>query len=168
MGRTIMLKMYGGSAWQRKHGIGMARWYASQYIPVGISANISLHVRSKRIDNAYVGDCDVARNGTDTTPWLIRITVVAGVGCSKYQFLSRLAHELVHSKQFVTNEFAKTPNGVRFRRKFLSDTYIDDNYRDTPWEIEAVGSEYSVVSKYCINADIENDVFKYSLLRRMP
>lgn len=163
-----MLRMYGGSAWQRKHGIGMAKWYISQHILTGVNANISLHIKSRRIDNAYVGNCDVVRVGTDATPWFIRITVVAGVGCSRYQFLSRLAHELVHTKQFVGNELTKTPNGVRFRREFLSDAYISDNYRDTPWEIEAVGSEYSVVSKYCINVDIEDIVFKYSLLRRMP
>lgn len=70
-------------------------------------------------------------------------------------FLTVLAHELVHVKQYAKGELKDyMMNGFcRWQGKVINAEDVD--YYDHPWEIEAYGREKSVMHNYlkeCVNA----------------
>ena len=165
----MLLRMYKGTKWQKEHTIALIKWFVHKNVPVQTSKflNISVHVQSKQIDNASVGMCEVVRDREGSDPWFIRVTVVSGVGTSKYQYLARLAHEMVHVRQYVTRTLSENAGGTRYKCQHFSNEAIEEDYCGMPWETEAVGSEFPLVREYCLFMGIQPEVLPYSLVRRM-
>ena len=84
--------------------------------------------------------------------------------------ISILGHEMVHLKQYATNELKDhiiimTDDGIKFVGKWKNEIWepkeLDDPYFDSPWEIEAHGlqaslhykwdTRYDPEKKWCIN-----------------
>jgi len=65
-----------------------------------------------------------------------------------------LAHEMVHIKQYATGElreYIRYPNILKYRKQYfnIDETYNnDDEYYDSPWEIEAYGREYGLYVRF--------------------
>jgi hypothetical protein len=61
----------------------------------------------------------------------------------KRQTLLTLAHEMVHVKQYASNELKDyvKENKVRWKNDLYNSDYEDPCYWDYPWEIEAHGRE---------------------------
>jgi hypothetical protein len=57
-----------------------------------------------------------------------------------------LGHELVHTKQYMNNElFDYVSGAVRYRGEhFDYDVHDEENYYNSPWEIEAYGREWGL------------------------
>jgi hypothetical protein len=74
------------------------------------------------------------------------------------KLLETLAHELVHVKQYVRNELGikslvLTKGGrMKFTTKWMGEVWVpkgnEDDYFDTPWEIEAFGREQGLANRY--------------------
>ena len=64
--------------------------------------------------------------------------------------LITLAHEMVHVKQWATDEmyeYVNSPKMVRFKGEKI---HTDDmNYWDYPWEIEAYGRQLGLFIRFC-------------------
>lgn len=62
------------------------------------------------------------------------------------RILQCLAHEMVHVKQYAKGElkFHERRNIVTFQRE----QYLDDNYWESPWEIEAYGREVGLYQNF--------------------
>jgi hypothetical protein len=63
--------------------------------------------------------------------------------------LRTLAHEMVHVKQFATNElydYTLATNHTRFRDEIYEHSVI--RYKEQPWEIEALTSEVPLVRAF--------------------
>lgn len=53
-----------------------------------------------------------------------------------------LAHEMVHIKQYVLGELDEThPSGTVWKGQLFIETGKDQDYWESPWEIEAYGKE---------------------------
>jgi hypothetical protein len=62
-----------------------------------------------------------------------------------------LAHELVHVKQYLNNElFDYVAGGVRYKGTYFDASKLtsDEEYYDSPWEIEAYGREHGLVEMF--------------------
>lgn len=68
-----------------------------------------------------------------------------------------LAHEMVHVKQYAKNELSKqyrlARGGLRIASKWHGEWWDpkkkEDEYWDSPWEIEAYGREVGLMHKWC-------------------
>lgn len=61
--------------------------------------------------------------------------------------VSKLAHELVHVKQYITGELKHGKNNITLWKGEKYDEKITD-YWDLPWEIEAYGREVGLYTRY--------------------
>lgn len=62
-----------------------------------------------------------------------------------------LAHELIHVKQYLNGEmFGYVSGDVRYRGEIFSaqDICDEENYYNTPWEIEAYGREHGLCNLF--------------------
>jgi len=108
----------------------------------------------KRLTDKLVIDYyfrDIDDSGTcfaidaDTYPRHFEIEIKSGLG--RLDILSVIAHELVHVKQFARRELIQP--GLKVA-KYLGKEYQteDLNYWDLPWEIEALGREIGLFTRY--------------------
>lgn len=61
--------------------------------------------------------------------------------------LSVLAHEMVHIKQFVTGQMSSVGDTVIWEGVSYKET-TEDEYWDSPWEIEAFGRQLGLYIRY--------------------
>lgn len=118
-------------------------------------------------DDIKVDVCMVPKDGMDSglrayaenldykkkAPKRFRITMPANSG--NVPSLRRLAHEMVHVKQWYTGEMrddyeAMTTFWAKSKKTFIRDETDPDalSYWDWPWEIEAHGREVGLVEQY--------------------
>lgn len=65
--------------------------------------------------------------------------------------LRDLAHELVHVKQYLNNEmFGYVSGDIRYKGEIFTAQHMSDeeNYYNTPWEIEAYGREQGLYNLF--------------------
>lgn len=162
----MRLSIYNGTEWQKKHSKSFGRWYIHNYIPKIIRPKLSVSVvlcpnrdvwkrtATDKRDLAYCEYMDMDRSlGKEHC----KISLYSPHNLLYYKFMTRLAHEFVHVKQYVTHELKDHSSYTVFRKqKFVDETNI---YWNLPWEVEAMGFEYGLIKMYCEEAGIKNEVF---------
>ena len=78
-------------------------------------------------------------------------TIFLNTKYSRKKQLSSLAHELIHVKQFITEELGGTweVDGELFTKWYgmdVSEKYV--YYTDLPWETEAFGRQFGLYKRY--------------------
>lgn len=79
-------------------------------------------------------------------------TITLNTRYSKRHQLCSIAHELVHVKQFITEELGatgETEDGEKFTRWYnakVSEKFC--YYHDLPWEVEAFGRQYGLYKRF--------------------
>ena len=64
--------------------------------------------------------------------------------------LKILAHEMVHVKQYATNQLKEKKVNNKVVTTWMGKIYDDTFYWDQPWEIEAYGIENGLLAKFLI------------------
>lgn len=168
----MRLSIYYGTEWQKKHAKGFGRWYVHNYIPKGVRRKLSVSVvlfpnidswKRTATDKHDLAYCEYLDEDRSLGKEHCRISLYSPHNLLYYKFMSRLAHEFVHVKQYVTHELKDDSNGTSFRKqKFKDDSTL---YWNQPWEIEAMGFEYGLIKMYCDEAGIKNEVFTREVKR---
>lgn len=121
------------------------KWMLPALIGSRLTKNIDLHVRFVPNLGDCVGDCDWIDNNANPRQFLIRVSSSQ----SERQQLITLAHELVHLKQFVTNEmfdYAGVGELTRWKQRVIDPNRIA--YRNLPWEKDAMKMQGVLVKEY--------------------
>ena len=130
------INIKGGSRSQRKYATSMIEFVANKFLSRMSYIKINLHIKDIK-DDAYgyaiPSDCS-----DDARPREFDIEVHSKLKLRK--FLTTLAHEMVHVKQFAKGElYESTVQGKhRWHGQWLAK---EPDYYDQPWEIEAAGRE---------------------------
>lgn len=68
-----------------------------------------------------------------------------------YELMRSLIHELIHVKQYATNQMYDYVNGnVRYDGKVYEDAIDYEAYWDNPWEIEAYGRTEGTLAMFLL------------------
>lgn len=166
----MRLAVYHGTTWQQKHARGFLKWYANGYIVPSIRSPAAITVINHPTRAQWVragnepkdhGYADPIEEDFETGYRNVRIQLFAPKNLGKYQYMTRLAHECVHAKQFILGELKWTNYGARFNNeKFYQDE--DGNmgeYWTIPWEVQAMGFEIGLVRLYSKQADVYSEIF---------
>lgn len=136
--RMIKISIEGGTAKQRDLGEGALRYFVKVLMPRKRSLSIDLQIKNL-IKDDVAGLCEhMGRN---------EVLIESHSRGTLYDYISFLAHESIHMKQFVTGEL-KTVN-----RKDLwhGEDFTDVAYRKQPWEIEAWNGQHELAKDFIKN-----------------
>jgi len=129
-----------------------ARFFANQLMHPRMVQNIQLDIELyNKLD--VNGEC-VSEDDTKNPRWFtinLRKKMPEGE-----DMLQILAHEMVHVKQYAKNELSKqmrmTRRGIGIGSKWHGEWWNakakEDEYWDSPWEIEAYGREVGLIHKW--------------------
>ena len=134
----ISISIEGGTAKQRDLGEDAIRFFVKTLMPRKRSLKIDLQIKNL-IKDDVAGLCEhVDRN---------EVIIQSHSRGTLYDYISFLAHESIHMKQFVTGEL-KTVN-----RKELwhGEDFTDVAYRKQPWEIEAWNRQHELAKDFIKN-----------------
>lgn len=135
-----------GCGRENRKGIQCAiEWMLTALLGKRLTANIELRVQFLSELEGSVGDCEWIDNNIAPRKFLIRISQSQ----SKRQQLITLAHELVHLKQFATNQlfdYAINSDLSRWQRRKIDSTKYA--YRDLPWEQDAYTAQQFLFHAY--------------------
>lgn len=160
----MRLVIYHGTTWQRENARRFVRWYTNTFMPGNVVAGLHLQVNLPAKDvpdlNGDYGIClyDLERSSIGLER--CKVIVRSPKNISHYKFLSRLAHECVHVKQYTTHELKDVAHGNIFKKVRYEDGSMIDEQWSAPWEVEAFGSETYLTSEYARAFDMESDIFK--------
>lgn len=161
----MRLSIYHGTDWQRKHTKEFGKWYVCNYIPKNLHSKLFVNIvlydsvkvwTSVAADRKDVAYCEYIKKDRLLDKEHCKITLYSPRNLLYYKFLTRLAHEFVHVKQYVTHELKDYSNSVVFKKQKFSGEML---YWNQPWEIESMGHEYGLLKLYCEEAKIKNEVF---------
>lgn len=117
--------------------------------------------RNKKLDNE--GEC-ADEDGVKNPRWFT-ITLRGKRGDDP---LTRtLAHEMVHVKQYIRNELGKEMTvskgkgfsiATKWKGEYWTPAQHEDEYFDSPWEIEAYGREVGLYHKWTLHREEEKKV----------
>lgn len=100
-----------------------------------------------------MGDAWVEVDGRYPKEFVIRLDS----GMPMRDFLETAAHELVHVKQWATNQmkdYDRDEEITRYNSKKINTAKVD--YWDLPWEIEAHGREAGIFIRWVKHAGLQN------------
>jgi hypothetical protein len=124
---------------------------------VGCNLKIAL-IPNLLISEGIHGDCDrVAGEDDDSLPTKFEIRADAYLGIE--DLLRTIAHELVHVKQYMLGEMYEDLFGaitVFNGKSYSNSNSDDDNYWDSPWEIEAYGREEGLYRRFIIEKKLKD------------
>ena len=106
--------------------------------------DIRLEIKRK-MDEDYLGCCYHLSKGRPSY-FLIELLYNKDI----YSMVSKLAHEMVHVKQYITGELKHKGSSISVWKGEVFDEKITD-YWDLPWEIEAYGREVGLYTRYFNN-----------------
>ena len=131
-----MINIYikGGTKTQQRVTDEAARVFIKQLLPRKRTLNIDITIRNTLKENA-VGYC----THEDRDQFHIELHNRGNL----FDYLSFLAHELVHVKQYSNRELVKYC--------WMGVDYFDVAYSKLPWEKEAWSSQYPISKKYIKN-----------------
>jgi phage-related protein len=135
------------SAFDRKV-IKMATvFYANQLMSPRLAKSLDIKINIHHDYNnqtGFLGDVVPLDEGENPRPKEFEINLDRQYRLKK--ILISLGHEMVHVKQYAKCElkFHDTKDVVTFQKK----KYKDDNYWESPWEIEAYGREPGLWQKF--------------------
>jgi len=169
----MRLVVYNGTSWQRKHAKGFGNWYVHNYIPKHIHSKLSVSIvlcgimedwKKVATDKNDLGYCEYFEEDRLLGSEHCKITLYSPKNLLYYRFMTRLVHEFVHVKQYVTHELKDYSNGTRFKKQQFQDDETSI-YWNMPWEVEAMGNEYGLVKLYSEQAKIKKEVFTTQVKR---
>lgn len=158
----MRLIVYHGTPWQRENTRRFVLWYTKRFIPKSVQARLYVQVRIDVKDVPELGGdqgvCEYLDEDCSLGWEHCKIDVLAPPNVTFYKFLSRLAHECVHVKQYATHEMKFLSKGVLYRK-----VKYDDSAPDMPWvaewEVAAFGMEVYLVNEYASAFNIQSSVF---------
>lgn len=133
-----------------KELIEAANFFADILLGPKLSKNIKLRIVVKN-HLGVLGECEALDR--TRSPREFQITLLK----RNEHIISTLAHELVHVKQFARNELGKMwevetffgPSCVaKWQGSDWSAKQREDDYYDSPWEIEAYGREVGLYHRW--------------------
>lgn len=129
-----------------------AEFFANLLMDPRMVRNIQLDIeRNSKLD--VEGEC-CDEDGNRNPRWF---TITLRDKKDDDDLVKTLAHEMVHVKQYAKNELAKQlrvsrGNGFRLATKWKGEPWMpkskEDEYWDSPWEIEAYGREVGLYHKW--------------------
>jgi hypothetical protein len=138
----MQLTIQNGNKWQRFHTRKFVKWFVKKYLSDGVSKKLSIDVlisKDKKDTDGNQGLCQkVSRSEFE-------LTILAQEEIPLEGFLTLLAHEMVHVKQYAKGELIDNGLATKFLNKSYRESY---NYWESPWEIEAHGRERGLVTMY--------------------
>lgn len=153
-----MAKVYtrGGSASQKKYLHSLTE-YALPLIMSKRLAN-TLEITYKIVPNLYtkydiMGDAWSQDDGRYPKDFIVRLDGSLPLR----DFLETASHELVHVKQWATNQmrdYGYNEEITRYNSKKINTSKVD--YWDLPWEIEAHGREVGIFIRWVKHAKLQN------------
>lgn len=168
----MRIAVYGGSTWQKKHSKGFARWYVHNYIPKNIHSKLSVSICLYENQKSWkktspskddIGYCEYIEEDKLLGNEHCKITLYSPKSLLYFKFLTRLAHEFTHVKQYVTHELKDYSSCTVFKKQKIKDDSVI--YWNLPYEIEAMGNEYGLTKLYCEEAKIKHEVFTTEVKR---
>ena len=151
-----MTKVYtrGGSTTQKKYLHEITHFA----LPLMMSKRLAntLEINYKIINNLYskediLGDAWSDEEGRYPKSFVIRLDA----NLPMREFLETAAHELVHVKQWATNQMREYSNQdeiTAYNSKKINTAKV--NYWDLPWEIEAHGREVGIFVRWVKQAKL--------------
>ena len=156
----INTRTWGGTADQRKATNSIARWSAHKLMTKrmanSLSVNIAL-VKDLFVKEGSYGDVEVLDENA-RRPKKFKIRVDSSMAMRP--LLTTIAHEMVHIKQYATEEMKGLSRRTSFipMTKYRGELFVDHmNYWEQPWEIEAHGWERGLFEMWAE----ANDIFKH-------
>ena len=131
---TINIYIKGGTKTQQRVTDEAARVFIKQLLPRKRTLNIDITIRNTLKENA-AGYC----THEDKDQFHIEVHNRGNL----FDYLSFLAHELVHVKQYTNRELVKYC--------WMGIDYFDVAYSKLPWEKEAWSAQYPMSKKYIKN-----------------
>ena len=125
------------------------RFYASMLMSTRLMNALDITVVYKSLDPGI--DAEISADNKNPPR---SFDVLCRPNFSRRKTLIRLAHEMVHIKQYATGElkeYIRFPNLMKYRGEQynMNDTWEgDDDYYDSGWEIEAFGREYGLYIRF--------------------
>jgi hypothetical protein len=134
----ILIDIEGGTKTQKNIAEEAVRFYIKKLMPRKRSLIIDLKIRNLLKDD-LAGLCErVDKN------YFILETHHRG---NLYEFLSYLAHEVIHLKQYATGEL----NTSGKKELWNGEDHTDTPYRKQPWEVEAWSNQHALAKDYIKN-----------------
>ena len=130
----ILISITGGTKSQRKLTERAARYMIRELLPR--KKNLVLDVSIQNIKEKAMGYCDYVERDT------FELTVHNK--CSLYEYVSTIAHELTHLKQYAKGELVTKIRKVYWKGEDMSDV----PYSKQPWEKEANRVESDLAKKF--------------------
>lgn len=131
----ILISLRGGTKTQRNLTEDAARYFIKQLLPRHRSLSVDIHIHNILKEDA-AGYCLQVNRKEFEIELHNRGTL--------YEYLSYLAHELVHLKQYALGE-------LRFKymkQYWMGEDMTGLNYNKQPWEVEAWDLQYKLVKEY--------------------
>lgn len=124
------------------------KWMIDHLLGSRLAKNLQIDVNIKRLRNMR-GEC--TWSDSHHRPRSFTISVSSTL---RYEsFLTTLAHELIHVKQYVKGElkdYVKYPGACKWKSKRIHYDYDYYTHPTFPWEIEAYGYQSALYCKYLI------------------
>ena len=134
----ITISIEGGTKNQRNLGENALRFFTKKLMPRKRSLKIDLQIHNL-IKDDVAGLCEqMGRN---------EVLIESHSRGTLYDYISFLAHESIHMKQFVTGEL-KTVNR---RELWHGEDFTDVPYKKQPWEVEAWGGQHELAKEFIKN-----------------
>jgi RNAse (barnase) inhibitor barstar len=131
-----------------------ARFFAQKLMHTRMVENLEIEIKKDR-NLDCLGECDCVSNTRN--PRVFKI-VLKGAGSTK-DLLRTLAHEMIHVRQYAKNELGsyrdvvvtrgtKLKTATKWKGEWWTPKRDQDEYFDSPWEIEAYGVEPGLWHKW--------------------
>lgn len=129
-----------------------AEFYATLLMTKRMVESIELNIEFRnKLDDDAEGYCQYLDNYGGVKSFEIELEKYNPID----SVLTTLAHEMVHLKQFATNELSNShvPAHIsKWQGRSVNEKLVD--YWDLPWEIEAHGREKGLFFRFCDRVDI--------------
>ena len=135
----------------RKEAKFSTKFMSSLIMSRQLMENLSIYIEftgnciDSETGNQIQGDCIWMDDNAYPREFKIRLNSTT----RKKKQLLALAHELVHVKQYASNEMkdvVRGPTNTKWKKEFIREEKMD--YFDLPWEIEAYGRENGMYIRY--------------------
>jgi hypothetical protein len=134
----ILISITGGTKTQRDLGDDAIRFFVKTLMPRKRSLNIDLKIHNL-IKDDVAGLCDYMGGN--------EVVIESHNRGTLYDYISFLAHECVHMKQYVTGELKTNGRKELWHGK----DFTDVPYKKQPWEIEAWSSQHNLAKDFIKN-----------------
>lgn len=134
----ILISTTGGTKTQRELGEKALRFFVKKLLPRKRTLAIDLEIKNLLIDDIAALCLHVNKN---------EILIESHHRGTLYDYISFLAHEAIHMKQFITGELTfKNRQDLWHGEDF---SYV--SYRKQPWEIEAWKGQHDLAKEFIKN-----------------